>query len=202
MLAVLILIGTALLMLYIFAKSDNEYIFIRDRPKEWAPKRQSINYYAWQGPMFVEDFSGADSSLPQKENFTNFQCPDNNPKEEIVPTCGACEIPKYNTTVKGAAKCHQFAMNQCRVRTQTAEKGYKHEYWNSQHKMEGPSDGLSKKLGGAGNFRQTTNNNLSAPNNLPSAQMRSWMGDWFNDCDKVSPWCYTETYNKCMMSQG
>ncbi len=189
-LASIILIGATLFVVYLFSKSDDEYVFLRDRPKEWTPKRKSINYYAWQGPLFVEDFSG-------KEGFGNFQGA-NNPKEEIVPTCGACEIPKYNKTVKGADECHKFAMNQCRVQTQTSEKGYKHEYWNSQHKMEGPTDGLSKKLGGAGNYSQTTNNNLSYPNNLPSAQMRSVMGDWFGDHDKVSPVCYAQTYEKCM----
>lgn len=201
-LAIGILAAAGLLVLYLFAKADGDYVFIRDRPKPWTPKRKSINYYAWQGPFFIEDFSGGTggtggTGATVRENFGNFQGA-NNPKDEIVPTCGACEIPKYNATVKGAKECHKFAMNQCRVRTQTSEKGYKHEFWNSAHKMEGPHDGLSKKMGGAGNFQQSTNNNLSAPNNLPSAQMRSVMGDWFDDQEKVSPWCYAETYNQCM----
>lgn len=172
------------LVVYMFATADNQYVFLKDRPKPWESKRQSINYYAWRGPMFVED-------------FRNFESGPNNPKDEIVPTCHSCEIPKYNATVPKAKKCHRYAMNQCRVRSQTAEKGWRHEYWNSPHKMTEPS-----VLGGPGNFAQVTNNNLDVPNNLPSAQMRSWMGDWFNDCDKVSPWCYAETYKQCMDSDN
>ena len=61
--------------------------------------------------------------------------------------------------------------------------------------MEGPGKG---PLGGPGNFRQVSNNNLDAPNNLKSAQMRSVMGDWFHPRDKVSPWCYAEKYKQCM----
>jgi hypothetical protein len=179
-----VIIAVVALVVYLFATADNQYIFQRDRPKPWESKRQSINYYAWRGPMFVEDFG----------NFEG----DNNPKAEIVPTCHSCAIPTYNTSVPEAKKCNRYAMDQCRIKTQTAEDGWRHEYWNSQHKMEGPSDGLAKKLGGPGSFKQVTNNNLSAPNNLAAAQMRSRMGDWFDDCDKVSPWCYALEYNRCM----
>ncbi len=194
----LIIIAFAALMIYMFATADNPYIFLRDRPQPWESKRKSINYYAWRGPMFVEDF----------RNFEG----DNNPMDEIVPSCHCCQIPHYNMTVPKSKQCHTFARNQCRVRTQTAEKGWKHEYWNSAHRIhpnsdDDPIDGMSLhsekcKMGGVGNFAQVTNNNLDAPNNLPSAQMRSWMGDWFNDCEKISPWCYAETYKKCMENEN
>ena len=232
-----ILAATAALLIYIFAKADDEYVFIQDRPKPWVPKRKSINYYAWRGPFFVEDFAGgvgqvAESNAKEQnkgqfgkelggitfssskwdagifnasvEGMETFQDLEgaNNPKAEIVPTCGKCEIPKYNTTVKGAAQCHRIAKDQCRVPTLPSEEGWRHEYWNSQYRMEGPTEGLSAKLGGPGNFSQVTNNNLSAPNNLKSAQMRSIMGDWFDPRDKVSPWCYAEMYNKCMAETG
>lgn len=193
--AALVIIAVSALVIYMFATKDNQYVFIRDRPVQPPSKRQSINYYAWQGPFFVENSMPLEGTV---ENFNNFSG-SNNPKNEVVPTCHPCEIPKYNMNNPKAKKCHKFAMNQCRVRTQTSEMGWKNEYWNSQHRMEGPSDGLSRKLGGPGNFAQTTNNNLDFPNNLPSAQMRSVMGDWFADEDKVSPFCYAETYKACMM---
>jgi len=235
--AILILAAVAALLVYLFANADNEYVFIKDRPKEWVPKRKSINYYAWRGPMFVEDFANGESSTsstdefagsftgghaevnakdqnegqfgdhqmenfaphlenfaPQLENFGAFRGA-NNPKAEIVPTCGSCEIPKYNKNVKGAAECHRASQDSCRVPTMTSEDGWRHEYWNSQYKMEGPGKG---PLGGPGNYAQVSNNNLDAPNNLKSAQMRSIMGDWFHPRDKVSPWCYAENYKQCM----
>ena len=227
--AIWILAVAAALMVYMFANGDNEYVFHQDRPKAWVPKRKSINYYAWRGPMFAEDFAGgnmaevnaihqtkgqfgptqpfsstsydAGISNASVEGFQAFEGA-NNPKAEIVPTCGGCEIPKYNATVKGAKRCHQVAKNQCRVPTLTAEDGWRHEYWNSQYRMEGPTEGISAKLGGPGSFSQVVNNNLSAPNNLKGAQMRSVMGDWFHPRDKVSPWCYAETYKQCMMETG
>lgn len=158
-LPVLVAIVAATLVVYMFATKDNEYVFLKDREKPWQSKRQSINYYAWRGPMFTEDFKNIDESKVQQ--------------------------------------CHIKAMNQCRVRTQTAEQGWRNEYWNSPHLEHGPE---RSKVGGPNNFAQITNNNLDAPNNLPSAQMRSVMGDWFNDADKVSPYCYALTYKQCMKS--
>ena len=191
--AILILAAVAALLIYLFANADNEYVFIKDRPKEWIPKRKSINYYAWRGPMFVEDFANGESPTDeftgiagfaeanakeqysgqfgdhqienfgsQIENFGAFRGA-NNPKAEIVPTCGSCEIPKYNKNVKGASECHTSAQDFCRVPTMTSEDGWRHEYWNSQYRMEGPGKG---PLGGPGNFRQVSNNDLDAPNNL------------------------------------
>jgi hypothetical protein len=184
--ALVLMVVTIALMVYLFATTDNQYVFIKDRPVPWESKRQSINYYAWRGPMFAEEF----------RNFEGA----NNPKDELVPTCHSCEIPKYNSAVPKSKSCHTAARNQCRVRTQTAEEGWRHEYSNSPYKIHGLF-GADRKLGGPGNFAQVSNNNLDAPNNLTSVQMRSWMGDWFDDRDKTSPWCYTETYKQCMKGE-
>ena len=183
--SITIFVGLFALIVYLFANADNEYIFLRDRPQPWEPKRKSINYYAWRGPMFVEDF----------QDFEG----ENNPKQEIVPTCGSCTIPKYNHNGANACEetaCHRWARDQCRIRTQTAEDGWRHEYWNSTYRMRPPTKN------DPGNFAQVTNNNLDAPNNLVSAQMRSWMGDWFDPRDKVSPWCYANNLKDCRREEA
>lgn len=172
--AIWLLIAFAALMIYMFATADNEYVPVADRPKSREPKRQSINYYGWRGPFFVED-------------FTNFNA-ENNPKAEIVPNPegGECAIPKYNTNVPGVAECHREAMCKCRIPTLTAEESWRNEYHNSVY-----------RLGQCDAYDQTTNNNLSAPNNLKAAQMKSCMGDVFDPADKVSPWCYANAMKQC-----
>ena len=86
------------------------------------------------------------------------------------------------------------------------EKPFYLDYWfhgpNLIAKARYGREGNSARLGGPGNFAQISNNNLDAPNNLKSAQMRSIMGDWFHPRDKVSPWCYAETYKQCMSETG
>ena len=169
-----VLIAFLVLLVYLFATSDNQYVMLADRPKQWESKRQSINNYAWKGPMFVEDF----------RNFTG----DNNPLNEVTPTGASCDIPKYNKNVPGALECHKYAVDKCHVPSQTSEDGWRNEYHNAPYNLSQHHE--SK-------FKQITNNNLSAPNNLKSAQMRSIMGDWFDPYDKVSPWCYTELIGQC-----
>lgn len=169
-----LVVGLILLMVYLFATNDNQYVMIADRPKPWESQRQSINNYAWRGPMFVEDF----------RNFTG----DNNPLNEVTPTGACCKVPKYNKNVDGALECNELALNSCRIPTLTAEESWRNEYHNSPYNLSRNP----KK-----NFSQITNNNLSAANNLKSAQMRSVMGDWFDPKDKISPWCYAETYDNC-----
>lgn len=169
-----LVVGLILLMVYLFATNDNQYVMLADRPKPWESKRQSINYYAWKGPMFVEDFG----------NFRG----ENNPLNEVTPTGACCDIPKYNKNVAGALECNEYALGSCRIPTQTAEESWRNEYHNSPYNLSRNP----KK-----NYNQITNNNLSAANNLKSAQMRSIMGDWFDPKDKVSPWCYAEMYGHC-----
>jgi hypothetical protein len=139
-------------------------------------QRKSINYYAWKGPFFIEGFN----------NFHR----ENNPLEELVPgteSADGCTIPKYNTNNPDVLECHQSATENCLIPTLTSEDSWRNEYHNSQY-----------RLGKADAFKQATNNNLSAPNNLKSAQMKSIMGDWFDPKDKVSPWCYAESLKTCM----
>lgn len=178
--SLVLLVGLAALLVYLFATRDNDYIPIADRPQDLESKRQSINYYGWRGPMFVED-------------FTNFSGA-NNPKEQLVPVvrCGVtpdgkddCDIPKYNRNVPGMLDRHQQASEQCQLPdTLTSEESWRNEYHNSVYRLGGP-DG----------YRQVTNNNLSAPNNLKAAQMKSVMGDWFDPKDKISPWCYAQSFS-------
>ena len=161
----------SVLIVYMFATKDSPYVPINERPIPDEPKRKSINKYAWRGPMFVEEF-GTFSGV-------------NNPKEEVVPTPSKCEIPKYNASVPGVRGCHEEALGHCMIGPMTAEGSWRHEYHNAPY-----------KLGQCNAFDQVTNNNLSAPNNLKSAQLKGVMGDWFG-CDKVSPWCYATHMNKC-----
>lgn len=57
---------TAAVVVYLFATADAPYAWKRDEPADWRAKRQSINYYAWRGPMFTEDFAGA-TGIPKTE---------------------------------------------------------------------------------------------------------------------------------------
>lgn len=170
----ILVIGLILLMVYLFATNDNQYVMLADRPKPWESQRKSINNYAWRGPMFVEDF----------RNFTG----ENNPLNEVTPTGACCDIPKYNKHVDGALECNEYALGHCRIPTQTSEESWRNEFHNSPYNLSRNP----KK-----NFSQITNNNLSPANNLKSAQMKSVMGDWFDPKDKVSPWCYAELYGHC-----
>lgn len=181
--AAVLLIAVGLLVIYLFSRRDaGDYVNIADRPKDWEPKRQSINYYGFRGPFFVEDFS----------NF-NAQ---NNPKQDIAPTCmdsncqgcKECDIPKYNKHTVGVLECHRNVSDCCRVDTLTAEQSWRNEYHNSSYRLGGPHG-----------YDQVVNNNLSAPNNLKAAQMKSVMGDWFDPKDKISPWCYAESMKPCLL---
>jgi|JI10StandDraft_1071094.scaffolds.fasta_scaffold105935_4 hypothetical protein len=179
-LAALVLIVVGGLIIYLFTRRDSgEYVKVADREaNRWEPKRQSINYYAFRGPFFVED-------------FTNFNA-ENNPKQDIAPTSDCppneCDIPKYNKHTMGVLDCHQDVSKCCTVDTLTAEQSWRNEYHNSPYRLGGP-DGYS----------QAVNNNLSAPNNLKAAQMKSVMGDWFDPKDKISPWCYAESMKPCLL---
>jgi hypothetical protein len=116
----------AALLIYLYATPN--YV---EAPSEITPSaRESINYYGFRGPMFLENFKVDD--------------------------------------IKG-----------CQIPTLTAEGSWRNEYHNAVYRLGGPDA-----------FRQVTNNNLSAPNNLKAAQMKSVMGDYFDPADKISPWCY------------
>lgn len=183
---IIIALVCALIIWLLITKDDN-WVPLSQRPQEKKSKKSVINYYAWKGPMFVED-------------FTNFTC--DNPNKEIVPVSRNI-IKQQNITKEQQQKCHEVAMNNCNVDTLTAEQDWREEYWNSTYKMTGPSDkgDLCRKpdwsKGDPGNFLQATNNNLDAPNNL-TCQARSINKDYCDTRDKVSPYCYKKTYEKCL----
>ena len=58
---------TKLFLTYLFATHDSPYIPIRKREQPYKSKRKLINFYAWRGPMFVEDFE----SMPESNYIQN-----------------------------------------------------------------------------------------------------------------------------------
>lgn len=222
---IVLLLAVSGLLLYLLATKDNEYIPIRDRPQSLVTRRNVINYYGWKGPMFIDDFAGGIGGVGDKcgisagcdaTNDGPNGCsgdPDN-PLQELVPVSRPnpylnspgsppCTIPKYNTGNDKMKYCHRVAKDKCRVNTLTSEEDWYNEYWNSTYRMTGPSDQGSLcrppnwRVGDPGNFRQATNNNLDAPNNL-KCQARSRYKDYCHPRDKVSPACYAQTLNECL----
>lgn len=195
---ILLLSVVCALIVYLLATKDDVFVRARDMPKPDKSKKLVINYYGWKGPMFVED-------------FTNFTC--DNPNQEVVPVDrpnpylgnnkdDKCDVPKYNKSRK-FKYCHKASMDKCRVPTLTAEQDWYNEYWNSTYLMMPPSDrgdlchGPDWRKGDPGNYRQATNNNLDAPNNL-KCQSRSINKDYCDTVDKVSPNCYVTELNACL----
>jgi hypothetical protein len=209
---ILLLLAVTTLLIYLLTIKDNEYVPIADRPQPLVTRRNVINYYGWKGPMFIDDFNGA---INGDGNDCNERSGDpDNPLNELVPVSRPnpylnspgstpCTIPKYNTGNDKMKYCHRVAQDKCRVNTLTSEQDWYNEYWNSTYRMTGPSDQGSLcrppnwRLGDPGNFRQATNNNLDAPNNL-KCQARSIFKDYCHPRDKVSPACYAQTLNECL----
>jgi hypothetical protein len=205
---IVLLLAVSSLLIYLIATKDNEYIPIADRPKPEVIRRNVINYWGWKGPMFIDDFNGeigecnncnVDPDNPYQENV-----PVSRPNPYLNPSHSkGCVVPKYNTGNEKMKYCHRAARDKCRVNTLTSEEDWYNEYWNSTYKMTGPSDQGSLcrppnwKLGDPGNYRQATNNNLDAPNNL-KCQARSRYKDYCHPRDKVSPKCYAKTLNECL----
>lgn len=190
-----------------FAKFENDAMEVIDKRKAVPLGFEETNFRE------PETFQGETQGETQ-ENFTAF-CGPENPFNEVVPVrrpnpylddCKdgkPCSVPKYNRNNQDYKKCHSFAKWKCRVPTYNAEHGWRNEYWNSTYKMTGPSDEGSLcrppnwRAGDPGNYRQSTNNNLDAPNNL-KCQARSRYMDYCRPQDKVSPVCYATVLNDCM----
>ena len=66
--AFLLLFSVFGLLLYLFATKDDPFIPSHLIPKKGRTKSGIINWYAWRGPMFVEDFDGGSNG----ENFNDF----------------------------------------------------------------------------------------------------------------------------------
>lgn len=177
-----LLIGIVLLVLYMFATKDNPYIRIRDRPQPILSKRKVINWYAWRGPFFMEDFTG--------DGLTDDLY---NKKRELVPTNKKCTIPKYNSKNGPAIKCHQRAKALCKVGDLNSEDWWRNEYQNCSYKMRGPN----WATGDWGNYRQCTNNNLSEPKNL-QCQCQGRTCETCNPIQRLSQVCYVKQYRDCL----
>jgi len=201
---IILVIITSALLIYLFATKDNPYVPINERPKPWKSKRRVINYYGWKGPMFIEDFSNFTTDNPYNETV-----PVSRPNPYINPhDSSGCVVPKYNTNNEVMKYCHRAARDKCRTPTLTSEQDWYNEYHNSTYKMTGPSDKGSLcrspnwRLGDPGNFRQATNNNLDAPNNLKcggaEGSARGRNKEFCAPRDRVSPVCYTENLNMCL----
>lgn len=155
--------------------------------------------------------SNPNDQIEYRETFQNFFGP-NNPLNEIVPVQRPnpylnnklCVVPKYNMHNEEYKKCHSYAKSKCKVPTYDAEHGWRNEYWNSTYKMTTPSDEGSLcrppdwRIGDPGNYKQVTNNNLDAPNNL-KCQARGRDMDYCNAEDKVSPVCYVSVLKDCLV---
>jgi hypothetical protein len=223
---IILLIAASALVIYLTVTQDGEYVPIAERPRRKTFGRNVINYYGWKGPFFIDDFNKFEEDAKEVidrrkatplgaeydsvENFDNFFGP-NNPLNEVVPVQRPnkylgdeeCVYPKYNKNNEKMKKCHAFAKQRCRVPSYNAEHGWRNEYHNETYKMTGPSDEGSLcrapdwRKGDPGNYRQATNNNLDAPNNL-KCQARSRYMDYCHPRDKVSPVCYATMLNECM----
>ena len=181
-------------------------------------KKRVINYYGWKGPMFIEDFNGSPTDggcdpkcaqTLEQENPLMENVPVSRPNPYInTPGSKACVVPKYNTGNDVMKYCHRAAANKCRQRTLTSAEDWANEYHNDTYKMTGPSDQGSLcrppnwRLGDPGNFRQSTNNNLDAPNNLKcggaEGSARGRNKEFCAPKDKVSPVCYARNLNECL----
>jgi len=204
-----LLIFTSALLIYLFATKDNPYVPIKDRPVEWKSNRKVINYYGWKGPMFIEDFKGGCVQTLEQENPLKENVPVSRPNPYLSsPDSEPCVIPRFNTDNKMMKYCHRAAADKCRQRTLTSAEDWANEYHNDTYKMTGPSDQGSLcrppnwRLGDPGNYRQSTNNNLDAPNNLTcggaEGSARGRNKEFCAPKTKISPVCYVRNLNECL----
>lgn len=176
-----LLISVIMLLAYLFATHDAPYIPLRKREQPLGTKRKIINWYAWRGPMFVEDFENP-TALPSD-----------------AKSCKGVDHQSFQREKRDRdfADCHKYAMSHCRTPSFTSEQSYRNEYWNCAYWMRGPNE----ITGDAGNYKQCTNNNLDSPNQLACKNNR-WDGDTCNPKKRVSPVCYKRNLDQCMRSFG
>lgn len=202
---ILLLLCVSALIIYLLATKDNEYIPINEREPQWKSNRNVINYHSWRGPMFIDDFTNFTSDNTYQETV-----PVSRPNPYLLAPSSivggkvkGCVVPSYNIGNEAMKQCHREAKAKCVTDVLTSEGDFRNEYHNSTYWMRGPSDKgtLCRKpdwsAGDPGNYRQATNNNLDAPNNL-TCQGRSIMGDYCACDDKVAPQCYVKELNKCL----
>ena len=206
-----ILITTFALILYLFATRDNPFIPEELKEKPYKSKEEIINWYAWRGPMFREDFGNIGNkpgyyanampyetfeSTDDVENFGNYTLP-----SDPSSCAGVKDACKRKTKFyKDHQCCHEEAYKECGryPDLETSEDSYRNEYHNCSFRMRAPNP----ETGDLGNFKQCTNNNLDTPNQLKCVTNGRWDHDTCKPVDRVSHVCYKRNYDKCMRSKG
>jgi hypothetical protein len=199
MIPILLLLSVFALLVYLFATKDKPYIPAKS--VNTKSKQDVINWPAWRGEMFVEDFNGS-SFTPVPDDVDI--CPptlDSPPNDAMFEGFGNYMLPlDIIRQDKGGllplTKEHKITLNdhldaygKCITsKLSTSEKAYQNEYHNCSYKMMPPN----KETGDLGNFKQCTNNNLDAPNNLRFKSQGRWDYDITNPCDRVSHVCYAK----------
>ena len=223
---VYLLLSAIAFVVYIFATRDDPYIPIRKREKPLKSKREIINWYAWRGPMFIEDFEGSKGSNDKNKINTPScgSCPNKQFPCSIAPTnCGVnfvtpilsdnpMNLPsdpvaccqenelKRQKHAKDFAVCNRKAMNFCRTppAEETSQQSWSNKYFNCSYIMRPPN----WKTGDLGNYTQCTNNNLDAPNQLKCVGLGRIDADTCPPTHLVSHVCYKQKLDKCMKEKG
>lgn len=200
-------------VVYIFATKDIPYIPLRKREKPLTSKREIINWYAWRGPMFIEDFhdSCSDShnntghnDSQKKNNCVEFVGPilsDNptNLPSDSIECCQENEI-KRQKHLQDFKSCNRIAMKMSRTPScaETAQHSWENKQFNCSYVMRGP-DPITGDLG---NYTQCTNNNLDTPNQLKCVGLGVIDSEVCPTEHLVSPYYYNKVLNKCMQDKG
>lgn len=205
---VYLLVAVILFVVYIFATNDDPYIPIAKREKKIGSKRKIINWYSWRGPMFIEDFTnsdfeGSDRSCAYKSDKNlNFTCGEEYPG--IIGTgdqvCNVDKCHKHQKYNQDFLECSEIAMFKSRTppSTLTSADSWDNDYHNDTHRMRPPNP----ITGDLGNFKQVTNNNLDAPNQIKCVNKGRWDGDTCSPEHLVSKVCYKAQLDKCMRNRG
>lgn len=223
--SILLLLLTFALLMYLFATKDNPFIPQKLTPSKPPSKQGVINWFAWRGPMFVEDFGDIGYKPGNYSNGSPYETfddqPDPSAKEpteseamitalegfgnHTLPTePHSCKANQYAAERKAKfladhQKCHSLAYENCGPsNVSTSEKSYKHEYHNCSYRMRAPNP----ITGDLGNYKQCTNNSLDTPNQLKCVNEGRWDFDTCKPNDRVSHVCYKRNYDKCMKSLG
>lgn len=218
---VYLLVVAILFVAYMFATHDDPYIPINQRPKPYTSKRQLISWFAFRGPMFIEDFECTHSAQTSQKNkclscdarnkSTDAKYNDNiyigstysdNPMN--LPSdpaeCCAENTMKKQKRMKDFEKCNQYAMSNSREppAEETSQKSWENKYFNYPYVMRGPN----YKTGDLGNYKQCTNNNLDDPNQLKCVGLGRIDADTCSVPHLVSHYDYKKNLDSCMKKMG
>lgn len=96
--------------------------------------------------------------------------------------------------------CHKYAMSYCRQPNseETAQKSWENKYFNCSYIMRGPNPAT----GDLGNYKQCTNNNLDAANQLKCIGQGVLDADTCSPEHLVSHVCYKQNLDQCMRGFG